>query len=114
MPLDQTTFCPEVVTDLRAGRAYIEVNGWCQNQSRSDLQVCAFGGIFAVTGGQFSSGITGADVRRQRACDALQAALDARLGRFVSVARWQDDPERTVDDVFSLYDFAIEREGLGQ
>lgn len=109
MPLDSTTFAPVVVVDLIAGRDYIREHGWCQHASRDGDRVCAFGGIFAVTGGHTSVGISPGDTRRTAACEDLQFALTEKLGRYQSVAVWQDEPGRTVEEVLELYDFAIER-----
>lgn len=110
MPFDNAGFLTGVVADLIAGRDYIKRNGWCQNASRSGSRVCGFGGIFAVTGGHTSTPAEAA--RRQAACEALQRALDVKIGRVKSwsFGAWQDEPGRTVDDILALYDLAIELE----
>lgn len=104
MPLDSVGFLTGVVAGLIAGRDYIKRNGWCQNQTRDGMRVCAYGAIFETIGPR-------AGGQREEACAALQRALDAKLGHgAVAVAGWNDEPGRTIDDVLALYDLAIERE----
>lgn len=95
--------------DLTAARNYLVEHGWCQNASRAGDRVCGFGAIFAVTGGQLSSSVPGANERRERACAVLQGTLDAFLGfptPQVLFAEWQDMEGRTVDDVLDIYDMS--------
>jgi predicted Fe-S protein YdhL (DUF1289 family) len=84
MPLDGTHLSPTTQA-LIAGRRLIE-NGWCQGAMRSRDGVCAVGAI------GFHA-------------DALRV-LQLALGRD-SIARWNDEPATTREDVLGLYDRAI-------
>lgn len=101
MPLDSTTYESQVVRDLRAGRERLVTHGWCQHQTRDGERRCALGAVLTVT----------MDKRCKKASITLERALREKLSRpFVSVASWNDEPGRTVEEVLALYDFAIERE----
>lgn len=100
MPLDSTGYS-RVVSDLMEARDYLVEYGWCQRASQEGMRVCALGALFAVTGGRVMVDVN----RRSTACHALQIALYKKLDQ--SVSEWNDDPERTLDDVLELYDYAI-------
>lgn len=107
----------QLVTDLQDARKYIEEHGWCQNASFSGDRVCLFGAVFAITGKHVS---TDDEIRRREiACKALEKAVALKLGQeydpqtyFATV--WQDEPGRTVDEIYEIYDLAAQQELVTQ
>jgi hypothetical protein len=78
------------VADVLDGAAdIIERDGWCQGALERDGAVCAIGALTMA-------------MRPTVARDRAFAALARRLGGD-SVARWNDAPERTKQEVLDLF-----------
>lgn len=72
------------------------VRGWCQNRGGTpDGRVCLFGAVGVVTGAAVAKFIGEVDSRFTAASDSLQAQ------HFT--ANWNDEPDRTIDDVLDAY-----------
>ncbi len=85
MPFDGTQLSPTTQA-LIEGRRRIEA-GWCQKTMRTREGVCA---VAAVS----------------HCPDAVTTTLQKALGRW-NIAAWNDEPDRTKQDVLALYDRAI-------
>lgn len=107
MPFDITTYETPLVRDLRVARAWLAKYGWCQHDFMNDRrEVCAFGAIritlvwFRVT--------SPADTQRATAVYDALARVSGET--WFDLAKWNDTPGRTFDEVLNLFDRAIERE----
>lgn len=84
-----------VAKTLLKAADYIEKHGWCQGKWRNDAgEVCAYGAISSV-----------------ERCGLVRSGAAWRLGRFlnvVSVAGWNDQPDRTKEEVIAALRAAAE------
>ncbi|MGY1896159.1 DUF6197 family protein [Nocardia gipuzkoensis] len=89
----------QVLADLKAGRAAIELHGLCKGDIGSvEVGFCAYGAVRYVT--------SEATARIEPAIAALQHALIARTGDGM-VSVYNDAYSTTKADVLALFDDAI-------
>lgn len=102
----------QTIADLRGARAAIVEHGWTQGTLIRRGKLCSVGGILAVCGMDAKqSDFTGIDWSRVRA--ARQAISDCvGCGELVpgdtfdGVPEWNDQKDRTVDDVLNAFEKA--------
>jgi hypothetical protein len=88
---------------LRAGKQRIETLGWCQGDEDAfadgNAKGCCAATALPMGSTQISFGLA------MTALDFLKQAngIDANT----PLARWNDAPERTIEDVYAAYDKAI-------
>lgn len=86
---------------LRAGKMRLETNGWCQGDELA-IGAGPTGPCCAATA-LLSPETSVADVIA--ACHALKLAIGADVQ--MGLARWNDEPIRTLPEVLAAYDKAI-------
>jgi len=101
---------------LRGAKAVLERNGWHQGSlyditqlatgtPRNECRVCLVGAFCVAASGD----PVGRNIQTDAAWDAVVHALDERGLLFADspIADWNDEPGRTVGEVFELLDEAI-------
>lgn len=98
------------VTDtLRAAVELLEIYGWCQGSlGNTSIGFCAVGAINAASRGLAHSPLD-KQQRHGKACERLFSAINGHTHRY-GVASWNDDPDRTKDEVLEAFRRAIEVE----